>query len=408
MLGPVLPRSAGEEQEKGTAVMKKQFRALLALTLAAVLCAGAGLPALAAEERPPIYAQITDITPDAAVMEIDGSPVPAELYFYWANYNYSALRQQLATYNAYYGLYSDMFGEDGTLLWDAELVEGKTAREYVEEQILTTAKFYFTVENMAKDLGVSLTGEDLAAVEGDYKTALEKVGDEAALQEALYQMGLCRENYDRINATMHLFQRMCGLVTEEGSPLYMSPEEWESQAVYADHILLSTKDQETGEELAAEKKAEQYAQAQDVLAMLRAATDEDVTELFSQLAGMYGQDPGRAGHQGYVYTPGTMVQEFEQAAASLEPGQISDIVESSYGYHIILRKDLQEGLEADPDQKDTIAREHVYELLQERIDKAEVTVSDVMADFDSLAFFQAYSDILEELNAGADTAETGK
>ncbi len=388
--------------------MKKRFCALTALMLAAVLCAGAGVPALAAEEQPAIYEQITDIAPDAAVMEVDGTPVPAELYFYWVNYNYSVTQQQLATYNAYYGLYSDLFAEDGSMLWDGELAEGVTVRDYVEEQILSTVKFYFSVENMAKELDVSLTEEDLASIEGDYAAGVEQAGGEDAFLDAMYQMGLSRENFDRINATLYLFERMCELVTEEGSPLYMPPEAWDDQAVYADHILLSTSDQETGEEYDEEKKAELYAQAQDILAMLQAATD-DVTVLFSQLAGMYGQDPGRAEHQGYVYTPGTMVEPFETAAAALEPGQFSDIVESQYGYHIILRKDLQEGLEADPDQKSAIAEQHVYELLQERIDGADVTVSDTLADFDTLAFFQAYSDILMELNAdAADSSDTAE
>ena len=44
--------------------------------------------------------------------------------------------------------------------------------------------------------------------------------------------------------------------------------------------------------------------------------------------------------EGYTYTPGTMVPEFEDAAAALEDYAISDIVETSYGYHIIMRLPL--------------------------------------------------------------------
>ena len=42
---------------------------------------------------------------------------------------------------------------------------------------------------------------------------------------------------------------------------------------------------------------------------------------------------------GYVFSAGKMVEAFESATRSLEPGQLSGIVESEFGYHIILRLD---------------------------------------------------------------------
>ena len=58
---------------------------------------------------------------------------------------------------------------------------------------------------------------------------------------------------------------------------------------------------------------------------------------FSQLAEMFSQDPGSArngGEMGFV-TRGTFVPAFEQAAYALEPGKVSDIIETEFGYHII-------------------------------------------------------------------------
>ncbi len=60
-------------------------------------------------------------------------------------------------------------------------------------------------------------------------------------------------------------------------------------------------------------------------------------ESFSMLATLYSQDPGsakRGGELGF-FTRGDMVAPFEAAAFALKPGEVSPIVESVYGFHII-------------------------------------------------------------------------
>ena len=71
--------------------------------------------------------------------------------------------------------------------------------------------------------------------------------------------------------------------------------------------------------------------AEDVLKRARAGED------FSKLASEFSTDPGskeKGGDLGW-FGPGQMDPTFEKAAFALQPGQISDVVETQFGYHII-------------------------------------------------------------------------
>ncbi|MBR3412660.1 MAG: peptidylprolyl isomerase [Bacteroidales bacterium] len=60
-------------------------------------------------------------------------------------------------------------------------------------------------------------------------------------------------------------------------------------------------------------------------------------EKFSMLAKLYSQDPGSAAKGGELgfFGRGQMVSEFETAAFALKPGEVSPIIETQYGFHII-------------------------------------------------------------------------
>jgi peptidyl-prolyl cis-trans isomerase D len=98
---------------------------------------------------------------------------------------------------------------------------------------------------------------------------------------------------------------------------YSTPEQ-----VRASHILLKTE----GKDDAAVK-----ARAEELLKQARAGAD------FAELAKKNSEDEASAKNGGDLdyFGRGRMVPEFDQAAFSMAPGTISDLVKTQYGYHII-------------------------------------------------------------------------
>lgn len=382
--------------------MKRWMSALLAALLLA-LCVGCGNQ----EEPSGIYYDITGIAPTETVMTVDGNEIPAQAYFYWTAYNCSYFEYQLGMLAAY-GMSGDLVNvEDGSVNWDAPFSEDQTLSQYVKEETKSAVTFYAVVENLAAEMDAGLTAEDEAAIADNRASAVEEMGGEEEFVKYLAELGIDEDTFARFSSTSFLFDNLTDLVLQEGSELYLPEEDYDQYATYADHILLATQDTATGAALSEEEIAEKRQTAEDLLTQLQAS--DDVVTLFGQLADEYSEDPGRAENpDGYIYTPGTMVTVFEDAAAALEPGQVSGIVESDYGYHIILRRDLSEGLANDPDTKRTLAQQYLQSLLEERMEEAEVTVSAELDDLDPGAFYTQYLTELDALEEPAGVAGAGE
>ena len=156
----------------------------------------------------------------------------------------------------------------------------------------------------------------------------------------LWEMGITQEDFDRVSAASYYYQHLLTLAQDPASDLYQAPGENDA---YVDHILLMTKDKETNEPLGEEEAAEKKAKAEELLTQLQETDPAELEALFTQLADENGEDEGRSEGKGYLINESTnFVQEFKDAAFALQPGQISGIVESDYGYHILMRKDLTE------------------------------------------------------------------
>lgn len=99
------------------------------------------------------------------------------------------------------------------------------------------------------------------------------------------------------------------------------------------HILIAAR---TGDD---EQLAQARERAEALLAELRAGAD------FAEVARTHSEDPGSAangGDLGWV-EPGLMVPDFERAAFSLGKGELSEVVQTEFGFHIIKVSDIRGG-----------------------------------------------------------------
>ena len=101
----------------------------------------------------------------------------------------------------------------------------------------------------------------------------------------------------------------------------------------ASHILINA-----SKDAPADARTQAKAKAEELLAQVRKAPGS-----FAEIAKKESQDPGSAPSGGDLgfFGRGAMVKPFEDAVFSMKKGEISDVVETDFGFHIILLSDIK-------------------------------------------------------------------
>jgi peptidyl-prolyl cis-trans isomerase D len=156
---------------------------------------------------------------------------------------------------------------------------------------------------------VTVTDADLAAY-FEQKKDTYRIGEKRKIKYALVDVDRVREQVKVTDADLDALYK-------QNLSQYQTPEE-----VHAQHILFK---------IEGKTEADVQAKAEEVLK--RAKSGED----FAELAKQYSEDESNNTKGGDLdYFPrGAMVPEFEQAAFAMKPGEISDLVKTSFGFHII-------------------------------------------------------------------------
>jgi peptidyl-prolyl cis-trans isomerase SurA len=180
-----------------------------------------------------------------------------------------------------------------------------------------------------------------AALEAQIQQIQEQLGSEEEFQEQLASEGLTLQSLKkRYRAQIgnqllreKLIRQKLANVTVSSKEVMNFYETYrdslpvQGESIRLSHLMMTITPGE-------EEKRNAFQKAKEVLAKARAG------ESFASLARSYSQCPSAesGGDLGY-FSSGDMVPEFEQAAFTLAPGEISDVVETNYGYHIIKCED---------------------------------------------------------------------
>ncbi|MBO4903008.1 MAG: peptidylprolyl isomerase [Lachnospiraceae bacterium] len=213
--------------------------------------------------------------------------------------------------------YDEIFGEQ---IWKVP-IDDSTVGDAYKETILARIAQIKVMNLLAKDYEVSLTEEEEALVD-------------AAADE--YFRSLTPEEVDIMNVSVQTIRQLYQefaianklylTITEAVQPEISDDE---ARAVSVRSILIKTYSMTNGGtriEFTQQQREEAYNRAQDALAKIRTGTDFDI------VAADYNEDS----ESEYSFGRGVMPVAFEQVAFNLDNGEVSDIIETEYGYHIIM------------------------------------------------------------------------
>ena len=212
--------------------------------------------------------------------------------------------------------YESVYGPE---IWDTD-VNGVTLEQNVKDIALAQIARIKTMNLMAVQYAVELDEEEKAQAENAAQTYYASLND---TEREL--MGVTEATIRNLYAEFALAEKVYRYTIKDINPEISDDE---ARTITVQHILFKTYATDgTGKKIEYTERAkkEAYRQACEVLAMAREGED------FDELIRHYSEDEKST----YSFGKGEMDEAFETAAFNLGKDEISDVVETEYGYHII-------------------------------------------------------------------------
>ena len=298
------------------------------------------------------------------VMTVNGDEVRADEYAAML-YNYMLYYEQMY---AQFGM-TDIWSDEET---------GGAMMQMVQDAAYNQVVSTHVVLQHFDEAGLQLDYNEQKELQQQLDSTIESVGGEETYTQVLAGMGFTPDTYSNMMYSSACYRALdeyyygengVNLPTDE--ELIAEFEETYPDAIAAEHILISLTDPTTGETRTEE---EAKAMAQEVLDRLNAG------ENFEDVMNEVSEDPGLASYpNGYVFVEGQMLEPFYEAAIELQEGEVSGLVETTAGFHIIKRipLDYEAQLEYYRDELTSTMGATMDTLLQQWMSEADVQTTEV-------------------------------
>lgn len=231
-------------------------------------------------------------------------------------------------------------GEDS---WESAIYEGKTALEYAKERALQSAIEDLIITKKAEENKVTLTADDKNNMKQVKNQWTAYYGSESMFLKQLKEYGIDEMQFDYMMKAAYYRKHLADMYTDVSENEIS--DYYDKKIVKVKHILVFTINPETGESLDDSGMNDAKNQITGILQMVKEGQD------FDTLVAEYTDDQDSFYYIGEGFSidqngneSSAMVSEFETASLALGVGEVSDVIQTQYGYHIIKRYENDDGM----------------------------------------------------------------